>query len=309
MTNKFDLLNQDSKLVEHTEAAKSDGTTDVVTSGLTPNTTYSKWKLAYAGQDSVAAALADFRTADVAPGAPTLAVTAGDGQVSLSVTDGANSGSAITDRTVYWSNGTNTGIVDLKTGLTGVATGLTNGTEYTFQATVKNGAGESAKSVAVKTKPTPAQPAPAPKPTPAQPAPAPKPTPAQPAPAPKPTPAQPAPATAVSNLALGTDTPFTMTGTGSKNEIKRMYSLSKPIAKGTKVTAAFDIAPTKAEGNYMVQFVGGAWQTISSAPLTVGTQHLSYTITADDNYSDGIQLRLDKSTSTVTISKFTINAP
>ena len=286
MTNKFDLLNQDSKLVEHTEAAKSDGTTDVVTSGLTPNTTYSKWKLAYAGQDSVAAALADFRTADVAPGAPTLAVTAGDGQVSLSVTDGANSGSAITDRTVYWSNGTNTGIVDLKTGLTGVATGLTNGTEYTFQATVKNGAGESAKSVAVKTKPTPAQPAPAPKPT----------------------PAQPAPATAVSNLALGTDTPFTMNGTGSKNEFKRMYSLSKPIAKGTKVTAAFDIASTKAEGNYMVQFAGGAWQTISSAPLTVGTQHLSYTITADDNYSDGIQLRLDKSTSTLTISNFTINA-
>lgn len=291
MANKFDLLNQDSKLVEHTETAKSDGTTDVVTSGLTPNTTYSKWRLAYAGQDSVAAAIADFRTADVVAGAPTLAVTAGDGQVSLSVTDGANSGSAITDRTVYWSNGTNTGIVDLKTGLTGVATGLTNGTEYTFQATVKNGAGESAKSVAVKAKPAPAQPAPAP---------------AQPAPA-QPAPAQPAPATTAPNLALGTATAFTMTGDGSENEIKRMYSLSKPIAKGTTITADFDIASTKAEGNCMIQLINGSWQVISSAPLTAGKQHQSYTVTADADYSEGVQLRLDKSTSTVTVSNFTIS--
>lgn len=153
MANKFDLLDQDSKLVEHTETAKSDGTTDVVASGLTPNTAYSKWGLAYAGQDSATTALADFKTADVVAEAPTLTATAGDGQVSLSVTDGANSGSAITDRVAYWSDGTNTGSVDLKTELTGIATGLTNGTEYTFQATVKNGAGESAKSVAVKATP------------------------------------------------------------------------------------------------------------------------------------------------------------
>ncbi|WP_412475918.1 fibronectin type III domain-containing protein [Levilactobacillus brevis] len=274
MANKFDLLNQNSKLVEHTETAKSDGTTDVVTSGLTPNTTYSKWRLAYAGQDSVAAALADFKTSDVVADAPTLAVTAGDGQVSLSVTDGSNSGSAITDRIVYWSNGTNTGIVDLKTGLTGVATGLTNGTEYTFQATVKNGAGESAKSVAVKAKPAPAQPA---------------------------------PATTAPNLALGTATAFTMTGDGSENEIKRMYSLSKPIAKGTTITADFDISSTKAEGNCMIQLINGSWQVISSAPLTAGKQHQSYTVTADADYSEGVQLRLDKSTSTVTVSNFIIS--
>lgn len=153
MANKFDLLDQDSKLVDHTETAKSDGTTDVVASGLTPNTTYSKWGLAYSGQDSAATALADFKTSDVVAEAPTLTATAGDGQVSLSVTDGTNLGSAITDRVVYWSDGTNTGSVDLKTELTGIATGLTNGTEYTFQATVKNGAGESAKSVAVKATP------------------------------------------------------------------------------------------------------------------------------------------------------------
>ncbi|MCG0619956.1 phage tail protein [Lactiplantibacillus plantarum] len=286
MANKFDLLNQDSKLVEHTETAKSDGTTDVVTSGLTPNTTYSKWKLAHAGQDSIAAVLDDFRTADVVPGAPTLSVTAGDGQVSLSVTDGANSGSAITDRTVYWSDGTKTGTVDLKTGLTGVATGLNNGMEYTFQATVKNGAGESAKSAAVKATPVPAKPA-------------------QPAPAP----AQPAPATtATNNLAVGADKPFTMTGTGAENEVKRMYSLAKPIVKGTKVTAAFDIASTKAEGDCMVQFMGGSWQVISSAPLTTGTKHQSYTVTTDADYSDGIQLRLDKSTSTVTVSNLVLSA-
>ncbi|MGI1726925.1 hypothetical protein [Pediococcus acidilactici] len=114
-------------------------------------------------------------------------------------------------------------------------------------------------------------------------------------------------ASVTNNLAVGTDTPFTMTGDGSENEIKRMYSLSKPIAKGTTVTADFDIESTKAEGNYMVQFANEPWQVISSAPLTAGTQHQSYTVTADADYSDGIQLRMDKSTSTVTVSNFVIS--
>ncbi|WP_353894905.1 hypothetical protein [Pediococcus pentosaceus] len=114
-------------------------------------------------------------------------------------------------------------------------------------------------------------------------------------------------ASVTSNLALGTDTPFTMTGDGSENEIKRMYSTSKPIAKGTTVTVDFDIASTKAEGNYMVQFANEPWQVISSAPLTAETQHQSYTVTADADYSEGIQMRMDKSTSTVTVSNFTIS--
>lgn len=109
------------------------------------------------------------------------------------------------------------------------------------------------------------------------------------------------------NLALGTDIPFTMTGDGSENEIKRMYSTSKPIAKGTTVTVNFDIASTKAEGDCMVQFASEPWQVISSAPLTTGTQHQSYTVTADADYSEGIQMRMDKSTSTVTVSNFTIS--
>lgn len=113
--------------------------------------------------------------------------------------------------------------------------------------------------------------------------------------------------TSNNNLALGTDIPFTMTGTGAENEIKRMYSTSKPIAKGTTVTIAFDVESTKAEGDYMIQFVGGSWQVISSAPLTVGTQHQSYTVTADADYSEGIQMRMDKSTSAVTVSNFVIS--
>lgn len=116
-------------------------------------------------------------------------------------------------------------------------------------------------------------------------------------------------ASVTSNLALGTDTPFTMTGDGSENEIKRMYSTSKPIAKGTTVTVDFDIASTKAEGNYMVQFANEPWQVISSAPLTAETQHQSYTVTADADYSEGIQMRMDKSTSTVTVSNFVISEP
>lgn len=114
-------------------------------------------------------------------------------------------------------------------------------------------------------------------------------------------------ASVTNNLAVGTDTPFTMTGDGSENEIKRMYSTSKPIAKGTTATVDFDIASTKAEGNYMVQFANEPWQVISSAPLTAEKQHQSYTVTADADYSEGIQLRLDKSTSTVTVSNFTIS--
>ncbi|MBF7104615.1 Ig domain-containing protein [Pediococcus pentosaceus] len=109
------------------------------------------------------------------------------------------------------------------------------------------------------------------------------------------------------NLAVGTETPFTMTGDGSENNIKRMYSTSKAIAKGTTVTVAFDIDSTKAEGNYMVQFANEPWQVISSAPLTAGTQHQSYTVTADADYSEGIQMRMDKSTSTVTVSNFIIS--
>ncbi len=122
-------------------------------SGIKPNTKVSGYQLAYAGQ-TAKTTISDFTTLDVVPGAPTLTATAGQGKIDVIIKDGTNTGSAVTDRVVYYTDGTTPGTLDLKTSLTGSITGLTAGTEYTVQATVKNGAGESAKSAAVKATPT-----------------------------------------------------------------------------------------------------------------------------------------------------------
>jgi hypothetical protein len=125
----------------------------VTITGLKPNTKVSGYQIAYAGA-SEKTTISDFTTLDKVPSAPTATLTAGSGKIDVTLVDGENTGSAITDRVVYWTDGTNNGTVDLKTSLTGSITGLTAGTEYTVQATVKNGAGESAKSAAVKATPT-----------------------------------------------------------------------------------------------------------------------------------------------------------
>lgn len=148
----FDVYDQSGQQLDHTESAKSDGTTDVLLSNLTPNTNYSGYGITYAGKTDKTV-IPDFKTNDEVASAPTLTATAGDGSASVTLADGSNLGSAITDRVVYWSDGTNTGTTDLKDALTGSISGLTNGTEYTLQATVKNGAGESSKSQAVKVTP------------------------------------------------------------------------------------------------------------------------------------------------------------
>jgi len=110
------------------------------------------------------------------------------------------------------------------------------------------------------------------------------------------------------NLALETDKIFTTIGSGSTNDVKRMYSQSNTIAKGTTVTLAFDIMSTSATGKYAIQFLGGEWQGISELlPLTVEKQHHSYTIVTDADYSDGIQIRIDNSTAKVTVSNFIVS--
>ena len=122
-------------------------------SGIKPNTKVSGYQLAYAGE-TAKTPISDFTTLDVVPSAPSVSATAGQGKIDVTVTDGANTGSAVTDRVVYYTDGTTTNTLDLKTALTGSITGLTADTEYTIQATVENGAGESAKSTAVKATPT-----------------------------------------------------------------------------------------------------------------------------------------------------------
>jgi hypothetical protein len=87
----------------------------------------------------------------VAPAAPTMTLTAGNGQVSIAWTDGANGGSAITSHGLY--RGTSSGNLQLvgfiTTGSPYVDTGLTNGTTYIYQLSAKNGVGESVRTAEI----------------------------------------------------------------------------------------------------------------------------------------------------------------
>lgn len=110
------------------------------------------------------------------------------------------------------------------------------------------------------------------------------------------------------NLALGTATPFTITGNGTEDNSGIMYPLSKTISKGTAVTVTFDITSTNATGVYAVKFAKSSWQHLSpTLPPASGTQHYSYNLVTNADYSYAFQLRLDNSTATVTISNFIIS--
>lgn len=91
----------------------------------------------------------------VAPAAPTMTLTAGNGQVSIAWTDGATGGSAITSHKLY--RGTVSGSLSLVGTITTaspyVDAGLTNGTAYFYQLTAVNGAGESVRSAEATTTP------------------------------------------------------------------------------------------------------------------------------------------------------------
>ncbi|QBJ03645.1 major tail protein [Lactobacillus phage 3-521] len=148
----FDIYDANNTKVVDAQASP------VSITGLKPNTTYKGYQATYAGK-SDKTAIPDFTTLDVVSGAPTLAVTPGDGKVDVTLTAGTNSGSDVTDYKVYYTDGKTPLTMDLKGSLTGTITGLTNGTEYTFQAVAVNGAGESDKSSSVTSTPV------APKPT------------------------------------------------------------------------------------------------------------------------------------------------
>ncbi|MBU7481969.1 gp58-like family protein [Lactiplantibacillus pentosus] len=110
------------------------------------------------------------------------------------------------------------------------------------------------------------------------------------------------------NLALGTATPFTMTGNNTTNNVKYLYPTSGTIAKGTTITVTFDITSTDSTGNYSIQFKGGTWQSVAwGLPLVSGTRHYSYTFKTTADFSGGLNLRLDNATATVTVSNFIIS--
>lgn len=96
---------------------------------------------------------------DVKPAAPTLQATAGDGKISVKIVAGEDKGSAGTTGTIYYTDGETPKTKTLTPGYAGVISSLTNGTEYSLQATVTNGVGESPKSATVKATPKAAEPA------------------------------------------------------------------------------------------------------------------------------------------------------
>jgi hypothetical protein len=87
-------------------------------------------------------------TSPTVPNAPFLAATAGDGQITLSWTDGSANGAAITSHKLY--RGTSAGSLTLLGTITTaspyVDTGLTNGTTYYYQLSAVNSVGEGSRS-------------------------------------------------------------------------------------------------------------------------------------------------------------------
>ena len=96
---------------------------------------------------------------DVKPTTPTLQATAGDGKISVKIVAGEDEGSAGKIGTIYYTDGETAKTKTLTPGYAGVISSLTNGTEYSLQATVTNSVGESPKSATVKATPKAAEPA------------------------------------------------------------------------------------------------------------------------------------------------------
>ena len=96
---------------------------------------------------------------DVIPAAPTLQATPDDGKISVKIVAGEDEGSAGKTGTIYYTDSTTAKTKTLTPGYAGVISNLINGTEYSLQATITNGVGESPKSPTVKVTPVAAPPA------------------------------------------------------------------------------------------------------------------------------------------------------
>lgn len=103
-----------------------------------------------------------FTVASVAPNAPALTATAGDGKIDYAITASTDDGgSAITKYVLsYAPAGGNVTSVDVDPAkLNGTLNGLTNGTEYTLTAVAVNAVGEGLPSGEAKATPVAAKPA------------------------------------------------------------------------------------------------------------------------------------------------------
>lgn len=98
-----------------------------------------------------------------APAAPTISLTAGNGQVSIAWTDGAANGAAITSHKLYrgTASGSRTLVGTIGTTSPFVDTGLTNGTAYFYSLSAVNSVGEGAQSTEASATPAAGAAAPA----------------------------------------------------------------------------------------------------------------------------------------------------
>ncbi|MGA3366857.1 hypothetical protein ACE5SU_00675 [Lactiplantibacillus pentosus] len=112
------------------------------------------------------------------------------------------------------------------------------------------------------------------------------------------------------NLALGTATPFTMTGQNRIDQSQNAYQFSRVIPKGTLITVTFDIASTTGVGRYVMQFsgqdTGSSWQPISISNLINGTKHVSVTLTTDSDHLHFFA-RIDNATGDITVSNLIVS--
>lgn len=144
MAKTFDLYNGD-------KIEQSGVTSPIDIENLKPNSQFDNYSATRAGQDLHTPL--SFKTDDIKPEAPTVQVTADDGKAFVKIVAGKNEGSTLTAGKIYYTDGTTAKTMALKAGDAGTISGLTNGTEYQVQATVTNGAGESAKSAVAKVTP------------------------------------------------------------------------------------------------------------------------------------------------------------
>lgn len=146
MADKFNIYDDKGKKLADAQPSP------VKVSGLKPNTTYSGWVASY-DDDTGNQDIPSFKTKDVKPATPSLQATPDDGKIFVKIIKGADEGSAGTSGTIYYTDGTTPKTMSLNPGEAGTISDLTNGTEYSLQATVKNSVGESPKSDTVKVTP------------------------------------------------------------------------------------------------------------------------------------------------------------